>query len=64
MSILGETPVIMKLTDEPQPSKHRATAYAVPPIPAARKPAPVDRIDIVEQWGHQSFPASDPPANW
>jgi hypothetical protein len=21
-------------------------------------------VDVVEQWGHQSFPASDPPANW
>lgn len=20
--------------------------------------------DIVDQWGEQSFPASDPPANW
>ena len=20
--------------------------------------------DIVDQWGKQSFPASDPPANW
>jgi hypothetical protein len=21
-------------------------------------------VDIVDQWGEQSFPASDPPANW
>jgi DnaK suppressor protein len=24
----------------------------------------VARIDLVEVWGHGSFPASDPPANW
>lgn len=23
-----------------------------------------DGIDVVEVWGHDSFPASDPPANW
>jgi hypothetical protein len=48
---------------------------AVPGLPAAasgiRPPPPTigaeqgrRLIDIVEEWGLQSFPASDPPANW
>jgi hypothetical protein len=38
---------------------------AVPPPPAMAHQAtrsPVE--DIVDEWGVQSFPASDPPANW
>jgi hypothetical protein len=33
----------------------------VPPVEAGPE-QPVD--DIVEVWGMQSFPASDPPSNW
>jgi hypothetical protein len=33
---------------------------------AASRRVPSDRTipDIVDVWGHDSFPASDPPANW
>jgi hypothetical protein len=31
-------------------------------VPAAT--GQVSPVDIVDQWGLQSFPASDPPANW
>jgi hypothetical protein len=27
-------------------------------------PAATGSSDIVQEWGEQSFPASDPPANW
>ena len=33
-----------------------------PPDP--RSPRSGEPRDIVEEWGLESFPASDPPANW
>ena len=35
------------------------------PLDDAALAAPaLSRPDIVEEWGKQSFPASDPPSNW
>jgi hypothetical protein len=42
-----------------EPAQALAELFVAPP--AQRRTA---RIDIVEEWGVQSFPASDPPANW
>ena len=32
--------------------------------PMGSRPAEAMDWDIVDEWGAQSFPASDPPANW
>ena len=42
----------------------RSTGLEIPePRVGVATPA-VPPIDIVDQWGIQSFPASDPPSNW
>jgi hypothetical protein len=41
----------------------RTTAAAAVP-PAKHRPATSTGPDIVDIWGRDSFPASDPPANW
>lgn len=40
-----------------------ATPVPEPPTPAPEPPTPAP-WDIVDEWGDQSFPASDPPSNW
>jgi hypothetical protein len=40
------------------------TREALPPVESVEAPRPERPVDIVEQWGLDSFPASDPPANW
>jgi len=34
------------------------------PLTLQEMSASVSVTDIVDEWGQQSFPASDPPANW
>jgi hypothetical protein len=33
-------------------------------VPEGSGAEPIADWDIVEEWGMQSFPASDPPSNW
>jgi hypothetical protein len=49
-------------------STHRVPDRAGPDLldrrPPRRAVPAAPAWDVVEEWGLQSFPASDPPANW
>lgn len=56
---------------EPQPAQLEAeeapSQTDEPDLPTAladKRLLAADRDDIVDEWGKQSFPASDAPSNW
>jgi hypothetical protein len=53
------------LLSEPPAQRRIGTVSAgAAPVLGLDLQAAADFDDIVEEWGTQSFPASDPPSNW
>jgi hypothetical protein len=46
------------------PRAYRKRQEAAPTAPLQEWHVDRLSVDIVDEWGRQSFPASDPPANW
>jgi hypothetical protein len=62
---LSETATIGFLTTVLDALDGDRTSRVAPVVRHPEEAGPVPlRVDIVEEWGMQSFPASDPPANW
>jgi hypothetical protein len=52
-------------TSPPQPDATSGGGQSAPPeAPVRALASGAVNDDIVDEWGRQSFPASDPPANW
>lgn len=56
----------LTLTAPPAPEAARLRRAVTASAPRRERPPRTarTRADIVEVWGRDSFPASDPPANW
>lgn len=54
----------MRPTRVDAPTDATCSSHAKRPSPAAADEVERAAWEIVDEWGAQSFPASDPPANW
>jgi hypothetical protein len=60
------TLTLSRPADDLARSRIRAGTFTTTgPVRRDRAPMPqLPAVDIIDQWGMDSFPASDPPANW
>jgi len=52
------------LLGSPDMSRVETRSAGAAPVPRFDVLGAADFDDIVDEWGTQSFPASDPPSNW